>query len=236
MKNLMKIFIFAMIIILGLKIILTAINKNENKNIMPKGFEKVYLGMSLEELKNVRPNLKINRDMDDPRKVADTHIESNIDNPFLNYVMYFFKENKLNFILFGNDFKDENSFKKYAENIDKLRKRFIAGCIKKWGKHYFIKISKGEENKQIFEDPIIIWEKSNIRISAFYIPSLDVKGKEYKISKETVPTFFWISIAYLSDYNDSSLRTPKNTEIKYLFKDLTDIEQNKVKIEEPIFE
>lgn len=122
---------------------------------MPKGLENVYLGMSVNDLKKIKPNIKR-----DDWPYSPLYFEKNLNNEFFSSVVYKFSDDKLSDITLGasGDF-----------NQDKIL-GLINGCIKKWGKNYIKKIGIGEDikTKATKSYPIFYWERTGAKILVTY--------------------------------------------------------------------
>ena len=136
---------------------------------MPKGFEGIYLGMSIKELLEVRPNMRPSNRYSPDQKVDIAKLNQSTDelvknDPLygLNMVaMYVFRDGKLKnmLITWVGDIND----------IRKQRGNFISSCCKRWGVHYqkrVLKLQPKRKNEHL--SPLLLWQKGNMIIAAGY--------------------------------------------------------------------
>ncbi len=141
---------------------------------MPKGLENVYLGMSLNELKKVKPNI-----IRDDWPYSPLYFEKDLENEFFASVVYEFTEDRLSRITLSK-----------TGNPDLIRSGLpglIKGCIKKWGNNYSIKIGTGKRIKtqEIYHYPIFYWEKADAKIELIYF---EKKYEIYIFDSKLEPT------------------------------------------------
>jgi len=134
----------------------------EDKLLMPKGLEGIYLGMSLEELKKIKPNL-IRGDVWTDFSLygeAPFYVEENLKNNFFSLAYYEISNGKL----------VEIELEKLGPP-DFLKSRvpgLIKGCIKKWGSDYRKRIGMVKNEKPLLY-PVFSWEKPGAKIIMRYI-------------------------------------------------------------------
>ena len=143
--------------------------ESANKPIeMPEGFEGIYLGMSIKEFLEIRPNANVHPMDHIPGQPVDLSKENQSlkelvkNDPLYSLTMagsYVFRDGKLKsmLLIWGGDMKE----------IRKYRTAFVSSCSKMWGDNFQKKVMRqypGTKNERLV--PLLLWEKDNIRIAA----------------------------------------------------------------------
>lgn len=155
---------------------------------MPEGFEGIYLGMSIKELLEVRPNMRPSNRYSPDQKVDLAKLNQSTDelvknDPLygLNMVaMYVFRDGKLKNMLI--------TWVGDITNIRKDRWKFISSCHKRWGPDYQKKILKLQpKRKNEHLAPVLLWQKGNTMIVA--VCTFGHHGKKLKEGAFTINLF-----------------------------------------------
>lgn len=160
----------AFILIVVISMFLSGISAGESTNKlieMPEGFKRIYLGMSIREFLEVRPNARPSN-----RYAPDKTVDLTKENQSLNELvkndplykltmlgLYTFRGGKLKNValIWGGDMGE----------IRKYRTTFVSSCTKIWGDSFQRRILKLEPGtKEEHLAPLLLWEKDNIRIAA----------------------------------------------------------------------
>ena len=118
---------------------------------MPKGLEKVFLGMGVHDLKAIKPNVK-----KDDFPYSPLYFETDLSNEFFHFVSYEFSKDRL----------VEITLSKSSEKQDFIS-GLVRGATKKWGSQYLRKIGiivnhPITRKTQLY--PVIIWKKQEATI------------------------------------------------------------------------
>lgn len=125
---------------------------------MPKGLENVYLGMTLDELKAVRPNLER-----DDWPYSTMYYEINLKNDFFTFVSYDFSWSKLTEITLSETTTSEDFARVQIPGL-------VVGCIRKWGTDYILKTSNitRKKTQKKYLVPLFYWDKTTAKIQMRY--------------------------------------------------------------------
>lgn len=173
---------------------------------MPKGLEGVYLGMSLDDLKKVKPSIK-----KDDWSYSALYFEKDINNEFFDATSYEFLDNKLVVITLA----ESGTFDWVKNRIPGL----IKGSAKKWGNNYSKKVGVIENDpitKMTHLFPIFYWEKPQGKIIMDYIVTVDKKFAPNGYTIKIYNSRFDLNNVLKVKLKDDS--TPQ--ELEMLFKDV----------------
>ena len=139
---------------------------------MPKGLENVYLGMSINDLKKIKPNIKR-----DDWPYSPYYFEKSIGNNYFSFAMYKFSNDRLVVISISQEGEPDFIRGKILGLIN--------GCLKKWGEGYspYVRgVITNDLTKELRFFPIFYWEKPQSKIMMTYIiTSKEKRNSHYEI-------------------------------------------------------
>jgi len=139
------------------------------KDLMPKGFKEVYLGMSrklLLEVRSVKPMTVTES------QSAKLWLENELESPFYNKVIYGFAGNsdELDWVAF--------LMESSGKHIQRYSPYLLKGSIIKWGDDYKIVINKMKHSKRSYHGATLVWQKEIATIAVSYTPKHSAGEKE----------------------------------------------------------
>lgn len=156
---------------------------------MPKLLQDVRLGMTLDELRTVRPGIEDAGDVEGP----DGYVERISDSPFFHEAMYVFSGDRLALV------KLSLSTANYA-TIWRYRPLLIYGALLKWGKTakrqvltvYELQSSGPDEGAVPVRHPLLVWKKQDAFVTVSYTPSKALDGIQWleAVGLDATPEYF----------------------------------------------
>ncbi len=151
---------------------------------MPKGFNNIHLGITLNEFLSIRINAQpfslFPEHTQTSTRSSEMYIEHIKGHPFFDNTLYRFQSNILNTVIFIGRISIKESHK---------RKKFLNELLSEWGNPDQYAVVELDEGKGSSRSPAVIWQKKDFLIAASFTSDkrLKVTGKgniQLKIQKE----------------------------------------------------
>ncbi len=135
--------------------------------VMPDELSNVSIGMTVEQLKKIRP---VKPKLDTDGKPTGVLAETGMGMPYIDKALYSTRAGKLESAAFF--------IKVSGKDARKYCHKFLKRCIDQWGDDYRVAVNTVGDGPKEYLGVSLLWEKESANVIATYMPTLNIGSDE----------------------------------------------------------